>query len=260
MSGKLAIIGNGFDISHGLKTGYLDFAKTLPKKIKEDWEGILTEGDINPETWYSFEDAIDKITAKWQEKYFDTVVGKDNDFTEEVLLKKIDQINKIFVEINNLLMDYLLNEDSKEVELKDSIKKTLDYNTNVINFNYTTTIEKYTTNNIYYIHGSLSELEIVLGYKQRIEPTGIMLEATEFDKKKLRERLNFKRYLIDRGVSGEELEMEMENFSFHIKRMFTNRGGYVFEYPSSLDRILLKYIDKWYTVFKLAIVKFYSEC
>ena len=67
MKDKLAIIGNGFDISHGLKTGYLDFANTLPVDIKKDWEKILIESEVHPNTWYSFEDAIDKITAKWQE-------------------------------------------------------------------------------------------------------------------------------------------------------------------------------------------------
>ena len=54
MKDKLAIIGNGFDISHGLKTGYLDFANTLPVDIKKDWEKILIESEVHPNTWYSF--------------------------------------------------------------------------------------------------------------------------------------------------------------------------------------------------------------
>lgn len=36
MKDKLIIIGNGFDLSHGLKTGYLDFANTLSIGIKLD--------------------------------------------------------------------------------------------------------------------------------------------------------------------------------------------------------------------------------
>lgn len=246
MKDKLAIIGNGFDISHGLKTGYLDFANTLPVDIKKDWEKILIESEVHPNTWYSFEDAIDKITAKWQEKYFNTIVKEDDEFTEEVLLSKIEEINAIFLKMNILLMDYLMGEDKKTIDLKSSVKKVIDLDTNIINFNYTGTVEKYDKINVYYIHGSLEESEIVLGYKQRAEPTGIMSEATVFDKKKLREQLNFRRHLISLGLSEDDLEKEMVEFNSHVRRMFSGRGGYVFDYSPSLDKEFLDYTNEWY--------------
>ena len=67
-----------------------------------------------------------------------------------------------------------MGEDKKTIDLKSSVKKVIDLDTNIINFNYTGTVEKYDKINVYYIHGSLEESEIVLGYKQRAEPTGIM--------------------------------------------------------------------------------------
>ncbi|MGX6961106.1 AbiH family protein [Vagococcus xieshaowenii] len=246
MKNKLAIIGNGFDISHGLKTGYLDFANTLPIDIKKEWEKILIESEVHPKTWYSFEDAIDKITAKWQEQYFNTIIKRDDEFTEEVLLKKIEEINTIFFKMNTLLMEYLLGEDYKTIELKSSVKKILDFDTNIINFNYTGTVEKYVKSCIYYVHGSLMESEIVLGYKQRVEQTGIMSEATVFDKKKLREQLNFKRYLISLGLSKKALEKEMSEFKSHVRRMFSGRGGYVFDYSPALNKEFFDYINEWY--------------
>lgn len=244
MGEKIAIVGNGFDISHGLKTGYSDFADTLDKKIKEDWERVLIENDVHPSTWYSFEEAIDKITANWQGEYFNTVVKMD-ERTEKILLNKINEINQIFSEMNGLLVEYLLEEDSKKIVLKETIKEVIDHNTKVINFNYTSTVEKY-TKNIYYIHGSLAENEIVLGYKQRAEATGIMAEATEFDKNKLRESLNFRRYLISREIKDKELTKEIDDFKPHVKRMFSGRGGYVFEYPTLLEKEVQMSTDKYY--------------
>lgn len=75
-------------------------------------------------------------------------------------------------------MYYLLGEDKKTIDLKSSVKKVIDLDANIINFNYTGTIEKYAKTSVYYIHISLGESEIVLGYKQRVESTGIMSEAT----------------------------------------------------------------------------------
>lgn len=242
---SLAIIGNGFDISHGLKTSYLNFASTLSDDLKIRWEEVLSESDVNPDNWYSFEEVIDELTRKWYEDYLDTVVGNSSIFTKEELLHKIEKINTIFSIMTEKLFEYISIENKKKIILKENIQNRVLEDTPVINFNYTSTAECYSTK-VYYIHGSIDEGAIVLGYKLRHENIGIMNEATEFNKSKLREQINFRRYLKNKGLKDEEIDIELKNFKTHLLRIFNGRGGYVFDYSDETDKQINQFINNYY--------------
>ena len=64
---KLAIIGNGFDLSHGYKTTFKDFieSKSEDKSIKSFKEFINKNYDNDELSWYEFESIADDVTLKW---------------------------------------------------------------------------------------------------------------------------------------------------------------------------------------------------
>lgn len=227
---KLAIVGNGFDLSHGLKTGYYDFYKSLEKDHKTKWQNLLKEFNIHTNDWYDFEEAISNITNKWHEQYFESC-GVDNDFEKQqnILLEKINQINSVFRDLDKQLFEYILNEEKKPTTLKVSIQEALEFDSYVITFNYTNLIKKY-CKNIYHIHGSISEEFIVLGYKLRAESTAMAFIGTKYNKLKLREKLNFRRFLKQHNLTSTEIGSELEKFDIHVDCMYSGKGGYEFDY------------------------------
>lgn len=238
MYNKLIIIGNGFDISHGLKTQYSEFYKTIPQDLKNNWESLDVELESKCGSWYDFEDNIDFLTQKWHDKYINHIVGdKLNNNNEKKLIKKIEKINTIFNELTSQLIEYISIENDKKTKLKEEVKMEMTDDSYIITFNYTSLIECY-TKNVYYIHGSIKENFIVLGYKLRAEMTGIAFEATRYDKRKLREILNFRRYLLANESNLQIINEEMNIFLKQVDRLFSGKGGYIFEYsPSTINKI-----------------------
>lgn len=64
MNDKLYIIGNGFDLHHGLKTSYDDFRENQAKKLPDLWKllKIIYGNKINESLWWrDFEEMLGKI-------------------------------------------------------------------------------------------------------------------------------------------------------------------------------------------------------
>lgn len=184
----LAIVGNGFDLAHNYKTDYYTFSeKTIHPSLKYFKE--LCDADRDITTWYSFEENIKALTEKlFQKNYID---GYDFD----KIAFETQNLKKAFQSIHELLIEYLKKEASTTpFVMKDSIKEIIDSNTIAFNFNYTSTIEKY-TKNVFYIHGSLKENDILLGYDYRDEPCLAGYEDVYWSKRIGRENLAFRRFL-----------------------------------------------------------------
>ncbi len=234
MSKKLVIIGNGFDIAHGYKTSYKDFILACDHSALSEFKqfskkycmAMLEEGAA----WYYFEEMVSAITSKWADEELSLYTGEDSPkkiTQREELGADIDTLNRVFREIECSLSDYLFLATDRDVALIPSIKKELTVETKVITFNYTDVAEKY-TDDIYYIHGSLKENSIVLGYPERSESDLINPAATFFAKIKLRELLNFKRCLMRQGINpsnseGEKLVQEMER---QMQYLYGGKGTY----------------------------------
>ena len=208
--GRYLIIGNGFDLAHGLKTRYTDFlyvysyllgnrndvdwpflddrlkqiaeefcnmnkTEELAKIVKENiWlKYFLSKIKIIGNTWIAFESEINAICEKGVE------IERNNNFlyNEEykMFLKSnpanrfnFDKMASHLDELIDLLDLYLKFVNIQDIDC--CYKEILNFlPTNIINFNYTNTIERIygIVDKIDYIHGKCSFSEknsIVLGF------------------------------------------------------------------------------------------------
>ena len=187
----LAIIGNGFDKAHGYDTDYKAFAQRVSSPHLSQFKAYCDE-ESSITTWYLFEENIRILT----EKLFLQSYAEDCDF--DANRKEVEKVRTIFRGIHDLLSDYLRNETAKHpLKKKKSITDHLTSKDVAINFNYTDTAEQY-TKNIFYVHGSLAENDILLGYDHREEPCLAQYEDMCWSKTLCREALTFRRYLQKR--------------------------------------------------------------
>lgn len=163
------VVGNGFDLAHGLKTSYIDFINSIipNKTIGNVLLHLLIQNKYNQ--WSDIEYT-----------YFTLLNNYDN---EQALRSKLNwhhvyRNSKLldidFEQIKDLLVNYLEKEQNRFKPI-DSYSKLFarlnDEETLILDFNYTNTIYKYlngTGSRIEHIkiHGELSNLDnpIIFGY------------------------------------------------------------------------------------------------
>lgn len=173
---KLVIIGNGFDLAHGLKTSYTDFIKTITAElIKENsrFYHVLIENnkflnwvDIESEYYRQltkiYKDAIyydyynsDKSSLLELNRHFNFLKNRLETYLAQVDYSVVNQ------HINNLFqLSYSVGFDSETGNKK----------VHFLNFNYTNTLDKYIgkylNHEVNYIHGQLNNPAnpIIFGY------------------------------------------------------------------------------------------------
>lgn len=190
----LAIVGNGFDLAHGFRTDYKSFvAHTADPSLDRFRELCQNEGGIT--TWYLFEENIGSLSTQ----LFQSSMAEDADY--DAARGKVAELKDTFQQLHPLLTRYLRDETAKgPVRKLASVKKYLKRKTKVLTFNYTDVVRAY-TENIYYVHGSLSEENILLGYDARLEPCLAGYDDIFWSKDIRREALDFRRYLTEeRGL------------------------------------------------------------
>ena len=240
---NLYIIGNGFDIYHGLDTSYQSFAKYLSEEDWEVYELILTYyylpdlaqnnvSDDEYDEWARFEIALADLDYK---QILDDNSGLianigDPEFRSrdwhtfqiemELIIEKLtDRLISVF---KSFILDVIYPKSIKNVEIK-LLKESL-----FLNFNYTDTLERYYGiggNNICHIHE-----------KARLNNKIILGHGTNPD--------NFKEKKVKppTGLSDEELEQWNEYMS--------EQSDY--SYESAKDEIL-SYYTKTFKNTKLII-------
>lgn len=186
----LAIIGNGFDLAHDYDTLYSSFVNaTSAKSLDRFKEYCDKDEDIT--TWYSFEENINRLTHK----LFLQSISMSEDCDCEVESQNRSRLRDVFVDIHNLLLQYLRQKtESKPVVKLPAVKKYLKRKTFAISFNYTKTAAAYACK-VFYVHGSISENDILLGYDDRDEACIAGYEDMRWRKDICREALEFRRYL-----------------------------------------------------------------
>ncbi len=189
---NLFIIGNGFDLSHGMKTSYEDFHEYLKSEYPEATESkpILPQCNINPDGSVDCSDiesislllyVINEIESKYGEwKNFEESLGyldfgaifdylpyRDDSWKEMYdntdLADSISiAIKKISIFFNNWIDTININ---KSIQIKKDFVKLINKKCDVfLNFNYTQTLEKlYLINNVCHIHGKQGEI-LVFGH------------------------------------------------------------------------------------------------
>ena len=194
----LAIVGNGFDLNHGYKSDYKNFVENTDSPALDKFRAYC-EGE-NITSWYLFEENIRVLT----EKFFLSSMTEEADFEDN--RRKVQELADIFREIHVLLRNYLTRETTgRPVVKKPGVERYLNDGTIAINFNYSKTVEAY-TKNVVYVHGSLEEEDIILGYDYRDEPCLAQYEDMRWGKSICRESLAFRRYLKKRRyrVNGKK--------------------------------------------------------
>ncbi len=196
----LAIIGNGFDLNHGYKTNYEDFINTVSHPDLDKFRSYC-ENEESITNWFWFEENIRILS----EKMFRKSMTEDCDF--EANRAEVAELRRVFQSIHTLLCEYLKAATSKSsFKKKTCIKRHLNKNSVAINFNYTKTAERY-TNNIIYVHGSLEEEDIILGFDYRDIGCLEQFEDMCWSKAICRESLAFRRYWLgEKGVNPDSEE------------------------------------------------------
>ncbi len=216
----LAIIGNGFDLAHDLKTTYRAFVENTNSPFLDLFRKYC-ENEKNIETWYNFEENVNIITNMLFRKNLANVTNY------EEICQMIDQFTNAFIEIHGLMIDYLKNETGDQTITKiTNVEKVLTDRTFVINFNYTNTAEIYTSN-IHHIHGSLVEDDILLGYDYRSEACLAQYKDIRWSKILCRESLAFRRYLRDQMMLSKDDALYKEilaDYDVYIAQEHSSRG------------------------------------
>ena len=204
----LAIIGNGFDLAHGYDTTYRSFVERTQSEVLDEFRQMCDDEGIA--TWYDFENNIKELSLNLYQK---AVMGSD---AAEVCDAQIARANDIFKKLHSLLADYLKAETSnKPVHKLHSISRFINGKTKLINFNYTSTPEAY-SGDVFYVHGSLAEDNILLGYDYRDEPCLIAMDFMYWSKKYRRELMAFQRHIkADGSLSAERIANLSDNFEHY---------------------------------------------
>jgi hypothetical protein len=115
----------------------------------------------------------------------------DSNLDFSITKHKLESLNRDFEQIREFLIEYLKSlEITKNTEIDEFLKKIFRdaKNVYILNFNYTRTIEQYidlnsskTVFNINYIHGSIINNDIILGYGNDQNEDYINIKNTEID-------------------------------------------------------------------------------
>ena len=161
---NLIILGNGFDLAHGLQTKYSDFRDYIWNNNREFYEQ-LTKYIFEDDLWNDFENAlgsfddgeIKEMSEAAYLNYDDNYYNYDRAISDEL-------------EFSTKISEYLLEwVKSIDIKTKPAVSRKIINNDNIfINFNYTDTLEKVydiVNNNILYIHGrALGNERLVIGH------------------------------------------------------------------------------------------------
>lgn len=167
---RLVVIGNGFDIAHGLPTKYSDFLKYIGSGCPKFYDAVC---QYIPEDalWSSFEEALsylDDEQLKDDNSCYLLGYGDDNwrDSAHHDFQYMIGEALSFASEIPHYFSKWIsaINTNGKAIKIRNIIKKDSLF----LCFNYTDTLEKIyniAEDHILYIHGKAKRGDLlVLGH------------------------------------------------------------------------------------------------
>lgn len=170
LSRKLYIIGNGFDLAHGLETSCSDFRDYLHNKdsnFAEELEGIYGKEEL----WSNFEYALGKpnvMTINQLEKLFNLNII-DQSFAERIGNELYQWILNVNEEINDKSRKYAFQEDSLFFTFNYSMTLELLYeisNKRILHIHNFVSL-KYPHIDIVFGHNNLQTNPIILNYTRK---------------------------------------------------------------------------------------------
>ena len=186
---KLVIIGNGFDLAHGLKTKGRDFREYLQNANEELL--YFLESCARIDLWSDFERSLGHLDRKeiYTEELdgFDMIKNDEDEGRNHQVADRIRNIEDLIIDdTKRYLNSWILSIDT-EVTPFQNIKKILN-DAKVVSFNYTSTLEttyNLPSDNIIYLHGKAEIIqprnqddyfcpepvpELVIGHGENVEP------------------------------------------------------------------------------------------
>lgn len=214
---NLFIIGNGFDIAHGLKTRYTDFAKYLKINNIDLYDRICTiYGNLFNEEflWKSFEKTMEFIDEDFIRINTDFNLEYMDEYDDELKSMVETKIQNNLIETAQSLFNYfkkwVSSIQTKRIKRLTSRIKGFDEDEEnedlFLTFNYNFLLEEsYNVDNsqICHIHNSIGD-ELILGH-------GNKLKLEEFENEL--NRLDEKRYDEDGEENYETIEELEERLS-----------------------------------------------
>ena len=186
MKKRLVVIGNGFDLGHGLKTNFNDFIETNKQALENKYKAMKNGGNGWAEIEQNFkkilnermerviipffvdEALIDIIDNYGVNKYGDVNYYNYENQMFNSIIAEIDSWVGLFCEFEKEFLVYLKTRYSDEnirkiLSIKAKIQAILNCANNVLSFNYTNVVEEiYGVKKVLHIHGNINN-EIFLG-------------------------------------------------------------------------------------------------
>lgn len=201
---NLFILGNGFDLAHGLPTSYEDFrkylyeeydisseirpgihieTKTLPdgdevfdeKEAVEFLVTLISETELNGDQWSDLENSMGKFDfedyLEIQSSMFDLDDDKNLFRMQYIYEDNASNYYKVVKELKKLFFAWVKKIDTREVTVRENFQKLIVPERDVfLVFNYTTIIEEiYNVIDYYNIHGDQFSDEIIFGHGDEVE-------------------------------------------------------------------------------------------
>lgn len=178
MVSKLYIIGNGFDIHHGIPSSYSKYREWLENNNPELYDRLRDYYDVDDdEWWWQFEqslgspdmsDYIEQTTLE-NEPDYGSDEFRDRDYHAGQIQAE-NEIGGLVQEIRDSFTEWVASLSLPKSDKKISLDKDDAY---FINFNYTDTLQKVynvADENILSIHGNVSKgTDLVLGHSRTYE-------------------------------------------------------------------------------------------
>ena len=169
---KLYIIGNGFDLWHGLPTSYghfYEFAKDILEEIENYYS--LDFSHANP--WHDFENALGAFS--WSEFYdaHNELDPDDQDFRPSFAFSLeddlVEQADRHVDAVSDCFHEWVASIDISTIERKTDFPQDPTF----INFNYTSTLEftyGVEDDSVFHIHGRAETYdELIFGHGETMD-------------------------------------------------------------------------------------------
>lgn len=182
---KLVIIGNGFDLAHGLDTKYSDFFEKLIVPKYRDYFDKICKFLPKREMFHSLETALAKFNGEkfYEEREFE--ISQNNSSEKEIVKNDFDrelESSLSFAEDMPMYLREWIREINTEVDAALP-KENFDKNSVYLSFNYTDTLERcydISSKQILYIHGKAKRGDnLILGHHKIEKLTKNSLPAVE---------------------------------------------------------------------------------
>ncbi len=162
----IVIVGNGFDVNHGLPSGYADFKEWLKNNDIYLFDFLNTYIDVKGIWWNNFESSLSEINIPQLirdtplKKSQTSIVGLPPSFSHPASWR-LDSVREA---LSLKFTEWVKTLDGVEIKKKNELPEACLY----ISFNYTDTLERVygiEENKIVYIHGKASRGdELIYGH------------------------------------------------------------------------------------------------